>query len=239
MKLKVLDELILEYKLTMQPFLDQPMNADFAKLLAAALSKKFGLNEQVTSVSIGAYCDGTIFDRKIRLRLATRLAYFSPRLGHETSPSPIGKFSEFTNGEEIAVEFVGVAQLEGEKRPTIELKILVKTGSPAGHVTSLNLSYGSCYRMARLLGYSLKRSYNMDMPWMLSYLQCTFIVGEAGPKLVIADTAVNTYQKTINKEIISRRTSCPIDAPFLCIECERRNGPFAPQTNYCEGAVRK
>lgn len=239
MSLKVLEALTGDVKLAMQPFLDQPMDAAFAKSLATELNKKFGLVISATAVSIGAYCDGGVFDRKRRLQLATRLAYFAPRLSDEDRPSPVGKFSEFSAGEEIAVEIVGVVPVADQKRPTVDLRILVKTGSPAGTVTPLNMSYGACARLSRILGYSFRRSYDTEMPWMLNYMQCTFIVRDTGPLLTASDTKVNTYQKSINSEIINRRVDCPMDENFLCIDCPRRNGPFAPQTNYCEGAVKR
>jgi hypothetical protein len=239
MSLKVLDGLTGDFKLAMQPFLDQPMNAAFARSLAVELNKKFELDISATSVSVGAHCDGSVFDRKLRLQLATRLAYFAPRLAANNSPWPVGKFSEFSANEEIAVEIVGVVPVEDEKKPTVDLKILVKTGTPAGVVTPLNMSYGACARLSRILGYSFRRSYDTEMPWMLNYMQCSFVVRDNGPLLTAKDTKVNTYQKSINSEIISRRVDCPLDETFLCIDCPRRNGPFAPQTNYCEGAVRR
>lgn len=239
MSLKILDERVGQYKLAMLPFLDRPMDASFAKDLAHTLHEKFELVENVTTVTIATGCDGEVFDRKTRLRLATRLAYFEPRLANLSSPMPVGRFSEFSKGEEIAVEIVGVDPVPDDKRPTVNLRLLVKTGSPAGVVTPLNMSYGACSFLAHLLGYTYRRPYDKEMPWMLSYMQCSFIVESDGPKLATQDTKVNTYQKSINREIINRRVNCPLDEPFACIECQRRNGPFAPSTNYCEGAVKR
>jgi hypothetical protein len=146
---------------------------------------------------------------------------------------------EFSANEELFVEIVGVEHVPDIKRPTVDLRIFIKTGTPAGTITTINMSYGACYRLARLLGYNLRHSYDMESPWMLNYLQCRFVTRDHGPKFTIENTLVNSYQQSINREIIKRRCECPLDAPFSCLECPRRNGPFAPQTNYCEGAVRR
>lgn len=235
-KLKRIDELCMSLKWDMQSLLEKRMDLEFILELCALLVSKHEFNKLATYNLLRLCCNNDVFDKKQRLRLATRLAYFYDDLREGRS---VGEWKSFIEGEWVAAEIIRVAPIKEGDKEQVLVYFLVRAGTAAGHVLHIQLSYGRCAYMAYLLGYTVRKQYDREDPRNLLFLQCLLKVG-AGEALSIRETHVSSYQKTINSLIAKRRAGdCPLDLTINCAQCSRRYGEFAPQTNYCEGSINR
>lgn len=235
-KLKLLNEHCMSLKWDMQHFLGLKMDLDFVILLRDHLVARCGFDKQVTHNFLRLYCHGDVFDKKIRYRMATRLAYFYEDL---RSAIPVGEWKAFAEGEWVAAEIIKVAPIKEDKQEQVLVYFLIKAGTAAGHILHIQLSYGKCAYMAYLLGYSVRRQYDREDPRGLLFMQCILKVG-AGDTLSIRETHVASAQVKTNTTIAKCRAGdCPLDLTIKCTQCKRKHGEFAPETQYCEGSIIK
>jgi hypothetical protein len=235
-KFKLLNERCICLKWNMQRFLGLKMDLDFINSMRDLLVETHEFDKQITHNFLRLYCNGEVFDRKIRYRLVTRIAYFYDDFKQGV---PVGEWKAFTEGEWVAAEIVKVVPITERDKHQVLVYFLIKAGSAAGHILYIQLSYGKCSYMAYLLGYSVRKQYDREDPRGLLFMQCVLKVG-AGDALSIRETAVASAQVMTNSTIAKCRAGdCPLDLTINCSQCSRKHGEFAPSNNYCEGSMYK